>query len=489
MNQFSRKILTLFILIALTSPQISFSSPLDTELEEKNHKGSLSTSSEIFKEEESLLDPSPSSWKDILQIPYLFVTSLFEPFTNQDAQDFYKSQLTQVQEEGITEYTSDKAKKASLAIKNHPLDAISLMGGLALGYTDMGEYTPAIEAVVITANRLKNGKSLINLAQSVDGQALVNKGLKLALIGGVVYIISSVPTAAAYDWNNLKDAEDHYSGGACPKNPWERLMTPATNCISEGGNLNTCRALIPEGPETDLYVFTRHPSSDESLNPVSITKLHDDMTCFYTALRPDSPVTRTCFPDPSDPSVRSVERALDMNLMRAHMGLKPGMSKEHIGMRFQGRECGYFHEGTAKSDVGEDATCLYTALKPGEEVTQLCYDPKNPESLVLMKAEDVELKADESMVFKEDGNPISFVIKRKALNLLPQDTNTIKPDVTPDKPNSVDVEKPTPSLKITDSDPDTCIAEQKSLFSHLWDAYQMWSNQVNPCDKVDDKEL
>lgn len=309
------------------------------------------------------------------KLPILFFTTLFEPFTNQDARDFYKSQGQQIKEEGLLNYGAKQIKRTGQAVKDNPLEAILLGGGVALGWTDVGETTLIVPLAVGTVSGLKNGQSIVTLAKSIRTDGLGDKWLKLALYGSAVYMVASVPVSQALEFNSLTDAKAYYNGGPCPQNPWQSHMNPVVKCLEEGGTLQTCRPQIPSEVDSDLYIFTMHPSQDSNLAPVSITKLHDDQTCFYTALSGDTPVTKTCFFKLDDPTTRTVE-SVDMVLMKAHEGLEPGLSVQHFGLELQGdhyesKHCGYFHEIPTPYELGSKPICLLTALRSGGAVSQM----------------------------------------------------------------------------------------------------------------------
>lgn len=396
---------------------------------------------------------SAMSWTDMAKLPVDFVTTLTEPFTGEAAQRFYMRQWTQIRENGLTSCVWQVARNVGHAVKEHPLDAVCLTGGIFLGCASTeNSLTPLAALVTTTAVSVKNGKSVKSIADSIDGSTLARKTIKVVIISGaIIYVFSNIPTAAALEWNSVADAKAHYSGEQCADDPWKDLMTPASQCVREGGSLQRCRDFITDQTETDLYVFTRHPTSEPGMDPVSITKLHVDQTCFLSALGKTSDVTKVCFPNLSDPSIRTTERLDGMILQDAHQGVGPGQSVQHIGMRRiqDGRQCGFFHNTQANNDVGGQPTCLLTSLKKSGDVSQICFDPKSPESLTLKKAAGISLD-------NQGDTPVSIVIQNpKALQL---DVEADRGEITCD----------------------TELGKQNGFT--LWEALSWWWRQKTPCE-------
>ncbi|MBN9343209.1 MAG: hypothetical protein BGO76_03810 [Caedibacter sp. 38-128] len=400
------------------------------------------------------------SWKQVASIPAHFITSLFEPFTDQDAQTFYNNQLQQIKS-NPSGYMIDTIFAVGRAVKDHPLDAVSFLAGAVVGHTNLGE-VPAISNLnkaITIAKFTKEGTRAVLALQLTSGDTLVKKGMQIAVIGTTLYFISSVPGADAVEFKSLLDAKKHYSGKTCENQPWGKLMTPASECLHAGKGLQECRALITDQTTSDLYVFTRHPST-QGIDPVSITKLHDGKTCFYTALEANAPVTETCFDDLTNLDSRTVSVVPEMKLTKAHEGLNPGQSVRHIGLHlkkptYSSKSCGTFHEHKADYELGEEPSCLLTAIHSQGDVSQMCFDPNHPESLTLKKAEGVELQ------FQDDGKPVSVVFKnakKHGLNVDPD--QKVEAEVCPDKPQSIS----------------------------LWDAFSWWWNQKTPCDSTPQKQ-
>ena len=92
-----------------------------------------------------------------------------------------------------------------------------------------------------------------------------------------------------------------------------------------------------------------------------------------------------------------------------------GRSVRHVAIHQNDEACGGFHENSAPTDVGDNAVCLLTALKPGGKVSQTCYDPKKFSTITVKEAVgEVELALME-LTFKGDGKPTAIVIKNPKL--------------------------------------------------------------------------
>ena len=395
--------------------------------------------------------PSQNFWFQAATVSSHFVGSLFEPFTDTTAQNFYRNQYEQIQQKGIGEYSWEIIKGVGRYAYEKPKHASTLALGAALGWQDPETLNPAFHIALGVVATVKNGQSLNALAETFEGSPSLKTGIKVVIL---CIGISSIPTTEALEWMNVADAKSHYSGGPCSENPWTHLLGPAANCVREGGTLQECRAHITDQTDNDLYVFTRHHSNTSpKLDPVSIVKLHEDQTCFYTNLGKTSLVTRTCFKDIAEISDRTVEEVKDFHLKTFQDGLEPGQSTVHIGMKLQdgSSACALFHDREATYDLGDKPICVLTTLGKEEPVSQVCFDPQNPESVTLKEGPE-EISLDHG----GDG-PVSLVFTNpKAIGLNPN----------PDRP-------------VADS---TCALDQPSSegFS-IWDALSWWWHQKTPC--------
>jgi hypothetical protein len=195
-----------------------------------------------------------------------FFTSLFEPFTNHNAQEFYKSQMTQVTDEGVTNYAYGKARQCLTTIKNNPSDAFIMGGAMALGWVSVEEYFPLIPLAVGVVNSVKHSQTLCALAGSITSETIMQKGLKIALYGGAVYSVASLPAAAALDWNSLADPshcpipEGSYLGSCQNTTVMSYKSTdplvPVNTCV-----LTTqCNSIIPSIPPTNNTIYFQSTS-------------------------------------------------------------------------------------------------------------------------------------------------------------------------------------------------------------------------------------
>jgi hypothetical protein len=227
---------------------------------------------------------------------------------------------------------------------------------------------------------------------------------------------------------------------------WKTVMSPVSKCLYAGGSLEQCQRQIPDSHSIydlgkDMYAFTRHASANAELDPVSIVQLDGQKTCFLTALDTKSPVTKTCFDSLTNLDTRSVEVVPDLSLLRAHEGLQPGQSVRHVGLHLlyggsHSASCGHFSQASAKYELGEKPACLLTALRPGGDVTQMCFDPNNPETLTVKPVEGISLNFEDN-----GGKPVSIVIKdpsKLGLNVKPE---IVPPSQDSKTPSVVEGEK------------------------------------------------
>src|SRR5262245_368693 len=109
-----------------------------------------------------------------------------------------------------------------------------------------------------------------------------------------------------------------------------------------------CRAMDISAKPNDFRVCTVHPTSDESLNPVSTVKFGANKeVCFLTALKLGEPVTETCFVDLANPSNHTVKILQSVTLADAHKGLQPGQSMQYFSMQSGEHSCASFIQAEA----------------------------------------------------------------------------------------------------------------------------------------------
>lgn len=194
------KIITLMVSTAVLGANPAFGMLDDLETKDKP---TFSQRIVIEENNENTIPSKNLSWMDLASLPVTFFTSLFEPFMNQKAQEFYKNQITQVTDEGVTHYAYGKVRQGLTTIKNNPSDAFRMGGAIALGWTSVEEYSPLIPLAVGIANNVKYSQTLRAFADSISTETIMQKGLKIALYGGAVYCVASLPATAALDWNSL----------------------------------------------------------------------------------------------------------------------------------------------------------------------------------------------------------------------------------------------------------------------------------------------
>ena len=406
--------------------------------------------------------PLPFTFKEAAKLPWLFVSSLLEPFTCRDAQAFYARQITCIKQDGLHGYLWNIGKKACGWAKERPVDALVLTGSALLNHVDLKQGGAVVYALVKTVTVYKDVKSAYLIAPSI--LSLLPKRLLTPIVCSSVTVcfLAALPTVSGHDWGSLADARSYYRGSPCAENPWKALMTPVTKCLESGGSLDECRVHLPQTTVNDLYVFTRHPSSDKTLDPVSIVKVNEKGDfCFYLALSKTSQFTKTCFTSLSDPNSRTIERVTSMSIEKLHEGLKPGQSVVHVGMQLlssqaRGNSCGSFDTREQAYELGDTPVCLLTSVKSGGEVSQLCWNPSKPESMILKKL-------DGGISLEQDGDkPVSLFIKNpKKLGL------ETGPEKTPEAP-----------------------CQEKAKGFSLLQALTWWWTQTTPCELPDaEKDL
>lgn len=367
------------------------------------------------------IQPStPPSWGFLAT---LFFTDLLAPPVEMCQKAFH-----QVRQDG----TFGTLRRMGRALQKHPLDAFVLAGSLALGFCpSIAEKSVLIPTTLGTAAAVRNSRMFTEIAKTVNGQTLIEQGVKLSCYAIVIYMVSSVPVTAAYD--TLSETRAAYSGGPCDDS-LDSVVDKVLGCLIEGNSIEECHRLAPQELKLDHQVFTRHSPGEI----VSSVEIHNGgKVCFLTADK-QSAVTKTCFPTITDPSKRTIEKLPEMTLARAQEGLEIGDSVLHVAvhreedmtttllqklgtfLRLMGdkkardwlpksSDCGGFRKTSETTQLSEKAICLLTALHPQGPVTQTCFDPANPSHIIAKTTEGIE------MDFQPDGNPVLVVVRNPTL--------------------------------------------------------------------------
>jgi len=153
-------------------------------------------------------EESSTSWSQLAltaaKIPLHFTTSFFEPFIESAPHlwSALKDQAEEANKQGVVWYALDKSAKAGSAILNNPFDAITMAGAVALGWTDIADYSPVVPLTISFVQSIKNSQALCALAGSIDPQTVLEKGTRIALYTTAVYMVASMPAAAAVTLGN-----------------------------------------------------------------------------------------------------------------------------------------------------------------------------------------------------------------------------------------------------------------------------------------------
>ncbi len=234
----------------------------------------------------------PLLWRTIvMRMPIDFTKSLFEPFIDGEAQDFYTSQIDQVQKDGIISYTFDKFKRMLSAAKSDPLSAFTLAGSIVVGHTSLGQELPVLPLVLTTVNRAKSGKQVYDMARFIRADTYVKKGLNLLMLSTAVYFAAEVPMASAAELRkfilNKVNIVEQSSGSYCEflKHDlsnyylgWKRVgpinIDTASGCLATFRNVQECREHLGDLSRisTRATSITRHPSNPQA-NLTSIVEI------------------------------------------------------------------------------------------------------------------------------------------------------------------------------------------------------------------------
>lgn len=403
--------------------------------------------------------PRNLSWKDVVRMPVLFVTTLLEPLFDKQGYELIGRQIVdvknEVQKKGVRAYVWQM-------IKERPLEVASRVGivctvGSGIAGSEAGGALMVASTVLRTIDIFGTSALLMKkTASSIKGDTWAAKGMKVSLYGGIVYLAASLPAAAAAEWDSLAQARAHYSHPCQPS--LGNLMKPAGDCFEKGGaSMEQCRALVPADMSHDLSVFARHATQNGALDPVSITKFQKDRVCFFTALDQQTGVTKLCFPDMNNLDVRTVEKVSSMPLSKAHEGLQPGDTVVLLEVTQGGanpRTCASFTPWKLEEGV-KPTTCVLTALEKDGPVSQICLSPAKPEVLTLRALPGVQLDQ------PGQSGPVSILVR---------DPKTMGLNVAPDVP---------------------CPSKPKTF--SLWDALSLWWTGKSPCDKngatINEKDL
>lgn len=195
----------------------------------------VATASNIEDEKQT-----PQVTLSLWQVPLHFVTTLFDPFINEDAQNFYSNQINEVQNKGIVGYTSNKATDFyNLMAKNSLGDNLTLISAVGLTWTGLGEYLPVAPVVLTTFNTFKTTKSYVDLGNSVLENSVsheyLKKTMRIALYGLAIYGVSSLPIAYGHQvLTNCKVPDGTFSGSCTDiqVSPYQSTdpLVPNTSC-------------------------------------------------------------------------------------------------------------------------------------------------------------------------------------------------------------------------------------------------------------------
>ncbi len=350
-------------------------------------------------------------WQSVASVPTLFFSTLFEPLNplTSTNRTLLANTVKKIKQDGILGIM----RRIGRAIQDHPADAFFTAGSLALGYTGIEKLSEWIPVAFATVGAVRNGQTLIQLGKSINAQTALERAIKGVFYAVVIAGVCSVPAAQAIGikYSSVVEAKNKYGGGRC-SGPIDELIRPSASCLQTGNEFEQCRSLVPKNVDSDLYVFTRHPSSNGA-DPVSIVS-YGDGVCFLSALSATENATRICFPNLNDLTNRTVD-VLNITLAQAHKGLDVGYSSRHIAIRSDGIGCGNFHDAVAKTPSGDKTVCALSSLKP-DETSQLCFDRNNPTAVTLAKVMGIDLGV------REGGKPVTIIIedpKSIGLNVSP----------------------------------------------------------------------
>ena len=156
---------------------------------------------------------SPMKWWEkrewsMLEMPLLFVASLFDPFI-EDAPKvlgWVKGQGEKLDKMGTEGYLIDTGKNVATSIirtaKADPvefaLNVITQGGAFALGSS--GEDASYLLPIIVgTATGIKQSQMFFAAAKALESKTTVDKIIKVGMITAGVYMVASVPCAAALD--------------------------------------------------------------------------------------------------------------------------------------------------------------------------------------------------------------------------------------------------------------------------------------------------
>lgn len=330
------------------------------------------------------------SLSELGKVPVEFVTTLLEPFTDQAAH---------IEKVGIANYTWTILKNGVQAVRAHPLNLISFIGP----HLPTHMVTSACTTILST---IRGGKSLQNLARSICPSRVGKGAAGTIACSALLVLILFVPGAGAHapTYNSLSEVSARYdNGGPCSPEmdaPFER----ARECLKNDINLDTCRTFLSPERNATAIVFGRHPNGACSVVELSPAQGEQTLTCTYTALDDNGPVTRTCF-SKGDLTDMTVEKVENMSKAEAQAGLKPGTSVIHLETydHIKNAMCGSRASQPANQEVHSDTQCILTSLKKGDPVSKLCFPKGRPELLTVEEAVGVKLDL-------PDGKPVAMVL-------------------------------------------------------------------------------
>lgn len=345
---------------------------------------------------------SQTTWYDIVKsAPRLFVSTLFEPFTNEDAQAFLQEQQEQIESRGLVSYTWTHLRALSHHVYEHPLETLSLTGTVALGHVPTEREASLLLLSLSVVDLVKTANGI--RARSETDPSLVGRvsnrsqflGLGIVTIG----LLSALPKVGALDWASLQELKNLHPDGVNEKNLNDEMLSFEA-CIDETQSLQQCLNKLPSGT-VDAYVLSHHHSG-----VLSNVKFQNETTCLSIAHQASEAALQVCYNSPTNFTSYTLE-PLNISLPQE---LPSGASFVHIEILLENKKPLSFLKETRPSyDLGSKPICILIKATKSAPSLQLCFNPNDAASMTLEKApEGIHLMSQKGPVSVIIDNPERF---------------------------------------------------------------------------------
>jgi hypothetical protein len=302
----------------------------------------------------------------------------------------------------------DMAKGVGQAVKNHPLDAASLVVAPLL--MQFGPENSVVRDVVVSVvNRLKDAKLVVPVLGAVvftNHKGEVSQNMKTVVAVATLSCVMAVAAAdagvfAGQPLASLAAYQERYSQTGCPSEV-SNLFGYVDSCLKAGGGMLRCRdkidalGLAASNGNVTLVEFARHEAPASVGEVVSRVQysLNGTGACYLTAVNPQDPtslVREVCLADVTKPQ-HTFKVLPKVTMGQFLKGLEPGQQAPVVEIRTTRDACAiHCIRVPLTINPSDNQVCVLSGTKGLVDLEQLCFNPKHPDQHSV-KAAPVEIK-------------------------------------------------------------------------------------------------